>query len=315
MGVETLVDTSDLNYAPYRREPVPGGALQRLGVTRLTYPGAQFGFHVEGSGSFRDAGYYMPEPFLDADKVISVPAMKTTIYGTTLAVKNYVGTLASGAYGDGTLQARALPEQPGARLRRPLRLQPARLLGHRGVLGHRGPRPPVGPQRPAQRRRRRLRSAGHGGDRQRRHGLRRPRPGGPLPGGGQGLRHPRPGADPGRGPRARERAAGLPQVGRRLGARVLLRPRHPPLAGGRALRGPPRGPRSTCPASRPCGPWRARPPAPTAGSAPSTSGTAPRSSISAGSPGRRTTRRATPSPSCTPAAIRRASCGWDSRSS
>ena len=102
LGVETVVDTSDLNYAPYRREPVPGGALQRLGVTRLTYPGAQFGFHVEGSGSFRDAGYYMPEPLLDADKVISVPAMKTTIYGTTLAVKNYVGTLASRAYGDGT---------------------------------------------------------------------------------------------------------------------------------------------------------------------------------------------------------------------
>ena len=102
LGVETAVDTSDLNYAPYRREPVPGGALQRLGVTRLTYPGAQFGFHVAGTGSFRDAGYYMPEPFLDADKVISVPAMKTTIYGTTLAVKNYVGVLASAAYGDGT---------------------------------------------------------------------------------------------------------------------------------------------------------------------------------------------------------------------
>ena len=102
LGVETAVDTSDLNYAPYRREPVPGGALQRLGVTRLTYPGAQFGFHVEGTGSFRDAGYYMPEPVLDADKVISVPAMKTTIYGTTLALKNYVGVLASAAYGDGT---------------------------------------------------------------------------------------------------------------------------------------------------------------------------------------------------------------------
>ena len=102
LGVETVVDTSDLNYAPYRREPVPGGALQRLGVTRLRYAGAQFGFHVEGTGSFRDAGYYMPEPVLDADKVISVPAMKTTIYGTTLAVKNYVGVLASAAYGDGT---------------------------------------------------------------------------------------------------------------------------------------------------------------------------------------------------------------------
>ncbi len=102
LGVETVVDTSDLNYAPYRREPVPGGALQRLGVTRLRYPGAQFGFHVEGTGSFRAEGYYMPEPVLDADKVISVPAMKTTIYGTTLALKNYVGVLASAAYGDGT---------------------------------------------------------------------------------------------------------------------------------------------------------------------------------------------------------------------
>lgn len=102
LGVATEVDTSDLNYAPYRLEPVPGGAIQRLGVTRLQYEGAQFGFHVAGTGSFRDVGYHMPEPILDADKVISMPAMKTTIYGTTLAIKNYVGTLASAAYGDGT---------------------------------------------------------------------------------------------------------------------------------------------------------------------------------------------------------------------
>ncbi len=102
LGASTVVDTSDLNYAPFRREPVPGGAIQRLGVTRLRYPGAQFGFHVEGTGSFRKEGYFMPEPILDADKVISIAAMKTTIYGTTLGIKNYVGTLASAAYGDGT---------------------------------------------------------------------------------------------------------------------------------------------------------------------------------------------------------------------
>lgn len=42
-------------------------------VTRLTYTGAQFGFHVEGSGSFRTEGFFMPEPILDADKVISTP--------------------------------------------------------------------------------------------------------------------------------------------------------------------------------------------------------------------------------------------------
>ncbi|MBT7598810.1 MAG: DUF362 domain-containing protein [Gemmatimonadetes bacterium] len=101
-SVATVVATTDLNYAPYRREPVPGGPVQRLGVTRLTYPGSQFGFHMEGTGRFPDEGFFMPEPILDADKIISMPAMKTTIYGTTLGIKNYVGTLASGAYGDGT---------------------------------------------------------------------------------------------------------------------------------------------------------------------------------------------------------------------
>ena len=112
MGVSTVVDTSDLNYAPFRREPVPGGAIQRLGVTRLRYPGAQFGFHVEGTGSFRKEGYFMPEPILDADKVISIAAMKTTIYGTTLGIKNYVGTLASGAYGDGTSKRQHYQNNP-----------------------------------------------------------------------------------------------------------------------------------------------------------------------------------------------------------
>ncbi len=112
MGVSTVVDTSDLNYAPFRREPVPGGAIQRLGVTRLSYPGAQFGFHVEGTGSFRKDGYFMPEPILDADRVISIAAMKTTIYGTTLGLKNYVGTLASGAYGDGTSKRQHYQNNP-----------------------------------------------------------------------------------------------------------------------------------------------------------------------------------------------------------
>ena len=112
MGVSTAVDTSDLNYAPFRLEPVPGGAIQRLGVTRLSYRGAQFGFHVEGTGSFRKEGYFMPEPILDADKVISIAAMKTTIYGTTLGIKNYVGTLASGAYGDGTSKRQHYQNNP-----------------------------------------------------------------------------------------------------------------------------------------------------------------------------------------------------------
>ncbi len=103
-GRPTLVDTVDLNYAPYRREPVPGGAIQRLRVRGVDYAGAQAGFHVEGTGSFRK-DFIMPEPILDADKVISIPAMKTTIYGTTLGIKNYVGTLASRAYGDNTSKA------------------------------------------------------------------------------------------------------------------------------------------------------------------------------------------------------------------
>jgi len=112
MGISTVVDTSDLNYAPFRLAPVPGGAIQRLGVTRLRYPGAQFGFHVEGTGSFRKEGYFMPEPILDADKVISIAAMKTTIYGTTLGIKNYVGTLASEAYGDGTSKRQHYQNNP-----------------------------------------------------------------------------------------------------------------------------------------------------------------------------------------------------------
>lgn len=100
-GTSTVVDTSDLNYAPYRREPIPGGPVSRLGVTRSTWPGAQYGFHVDGSGSFRNEGFYVPEIVLDADKIISIPAMKTTIFGATLGIKNYVGVLAPLAYGSG----------------------------------------------------------------------------------------------------------------------------------------------------------------------------------------------------------------------
>ena len=111
-GAASLVDTTDLNYAPFRRDPVPGGAIQRLGVRRLDYDGAQFGFHEEGTGSFRSDGYFMPEPILDADKVVSIAAMKTTIYGTTLGIKNYVGTLASGAYGDGTSKRQHYQNNP-----------------------------------------------------------------------------------------------------------------------------------------------------------------------------------------------------------
>ena len=38
--------------------------------------------------------------------------MKTTIYGTTLGIKNYVGTLASGAYGDGTSKRQHYQNNP-----------------------------------------------------------------------------------------------------------------------------------------------------------------------------------------------------------
>ncbi|HCV26324.1 MAG TPA: hypothetical protein DGN59_22980 [Candidatus Latescibacteria bacterium] len=100
-GTATIVDTLDLNYAPYRQEPIPGGPVSRTRVSRLTYEGAQYGFHVDGTGSFRDEGFFVPEAVLDADKVISIPAMKTTIFGATLGIKNYVGVLAPLAYGSG----------------------------------------------------------------------------------------------------------------------------------------------------------------------------------------------------------------------
>jgi uncharacterized protein (DUF362 family) len=91
-GVSTVVDTADLNYASFSRKFVPGGAYQRLGVARLSYPNAQQGFHVAGTGQFR-ATLAVPNIILEADKVISLPAMKTHVYGTTLGIKNYVGTL------------------------------------------------------------------------------------------------------------------------------------------------------------------------------------------------------------------------------
>ena len=100
-GVSTVVDTADLNYAPWRREDIPGGPVSRLFVTRSSYEGAQWGYHDDGSGTYRARGFAVPEVILDADKVISIPAMKTTIYGTTLGIKNYVGTLAPLAYGTG----------------------------------------------------------------------------------------------------------------------------------------------------------------------------------------------------------------------
>ena len=97
----TMVDTCDLNDAPYRFEPVPGGALQRMNATyRDSW---RFGYMVPLplTGTSRE-GYYMPEPVLDADKIVTIPVMKTNGGGATLAMKNYVGTLASRAYGDGT---------------------------------------------------------------------------------------------------------------------------------------------------------------------------------------------------------------------
>ena len=100
-GLATIVDTLDLNYASYRREPIPGGPVSRTGVSRSTYRGAQYGFHIDGTGNFRNEGFFVPDAVLDADKIISVPAMKTTIFGSTLGIKNYVGTLAPLAYGTG----------------------------------------------------------------------------------------------------------------------------------------------------------------------------------------------------------------------
>ena len=103
MEVATVVDTADLNYAPFSRKYVPGGAFQRLGVTRLNYPNAQQGFHVAGTGRFRDAPLSVPTILLEADKVISLPAMKTHVYGPTLGIKNFVGALSPRGRGTSSL--------------------------------------------------------------------------------------------------------------------------------------------------------------------------------------------------------------------
>ncbi len=103
MEVATVVDTADLNYAPFSRKYVPGGAFQRLGVTRLNYPNAQQGFHVAGTGRFRDAPLTVPTILLEADKVISLPAMKTHVYGPTLGIKNFVGALSPRGRGTSSL--------------------------------------------------------------------------------------------------------------------------------------------------------------------------------------------------------------------
>jgi len=113
MGVSTVVDTTDLNYAPFSWKFVPGGAFQRLGVKRLTYPNAQQGFHVEGTGRFRDSPLPVPTIMLEADKVISLPAMKTHVYGTTLGIKNYVGTLSPrGSGGSGLSKSELFQYNP-----------------------------------------------------------------------------------------------------------------------------------------------------------------------------------------------------------
>ena len=203
LGVSTVVDTSDLNYAPFRLAPVPGGTIQRLGVTRLRYPGAQFGFHIEGTGSFRKEGYFMPEPILDADKVISIAAMKTTIYGTTLGIKNYVGTLASGAYGDGTSKRQHYQNNPEHGYVDLFSYNPAAYTVIEGFWGTEGDGPQWG------------QNVQHnvvvaGGDPvayrsrgQRGHGLQSARLGASLPSSDQGLWHFRSKPNPSGGTRAR----------------------------------------------------------------------------------------------------------------
>jgi hypothetical protein len=101
MQTAVLVDTCDLNDDAYRFEAVPGGPLQRVNPQWRNDNIFGYGILVPFTGTPRE-GYYMPEAILDADKVISIPAMKTNISGATLSIKNYVGTLASRAYGDGT---------------------------------------------------------------------------------------------------------------------------------------------------------------------------------------------------------------------
>ena len=93
-----VVDIVDLNYDAIRFVPVPNsknsgiGPLQRVGAQRR--PPEQFGreAYVPGTGTLRE-GYHIPETILTCDKLITVPAMKTHVCGTTLGLKNYVGIL------------------------------------------------------------------------------------------------------------------------------------------------------------------------------------------------------------------------------
>jgi len=93
-----LVDIVDLNYDTYRFLPVPDpkgsgiGTMQR--VDAKARDASLFGreVYVPGTGALRD-GYHIPETILACDILISVPAMKTHVCGTTLAMKNYIGIL------------------------------------------------------------------------------------------------------------------------------------------------------------------------------------------------------------------------------
>ena len=106
-----LVDIVDLNYDSIRFEPVPDPgksgihALQRRDAEAR--PPELFGrqAYVPGTGTLRE-GYYIPETILTCDRLISVPAMKTHVSGTTLVMKNYVGILPnhpSGVVGKGEI--------------------------------------------------------------------------------------------------------------------------------------------------------------------------------------------------------------------
>jgi len=98
---KTIVDTTDLNDEAYRFEPVPGGPLQRVSPQWRDSDRFGWGVPVPFTGTPRE-GYYMPVTVLDADKMISIAVMKTNYGGATLAMKNYVGTLSSRPFGDGT---------------------------------------------------------------------------------------------------------------------------------------------------------------------------------------------------------------------
>ena len=95
-----VVDIVDLNCDDIRFVPVPDpyhsgvGAMQRIGAAARSAERYGREAYVPGTGELRQ-GYHIPETILSCDKLISVPAMKTHICGTTLAMKNYVGILPS----------------------------------------------------------------------------------------------------------------------------------------------------------------------------------------------------------------------------